>query len=282
MHEPNPWAFHAHPEVWVLMVAIAVGYWYLVSRPGRGPVPRRKVALFATGLAILWIGADYPIHDIGERYLFSVHMFQHLLFSLVAPGLLFLGIPDWLQQRLWGSGRRAQVLRVLAKPLLAGGLYTVWLVFSHWPVAMDVALRHEPVHFLFHLALFSTASLMWFPVLNRNPDLPMLSAPVRMVYVFLQSIVPTVPAAFFTFADNVIYPFYARAARPFAIGAVEDQQLAAAIMKVWGGAILWLVIAVMFFRWTGADERDRLARRRVLTWDEVQAELERTKAPSEP
>ena len=284
----NGWAFHAHPEVWVLMVAIIVGYWYLlvrvgptVDRDGEPVVTRRQLSSFIAGWAILWIGADYPIHDIGERYLFSVHMFQHLLFSLVAPGLLFLGLPMWLQRRVFGRGWRAAVLKRLGKPLLAGGIYTVWLVFSHWPPAMDTALRHEPVHFLFHLTLFSTASLMWFPVLNRNPDLPMLKTPpARMVYVFMQSILPTVPAAFYTFATSVIYPFYAHVPRPFGMSAVSDQQLAGAIMKVWGGLFLWGVIAVMFFRWTAQDERDRKARRKVLTWDEVQTELERTKAPS--
>ncbi len=271
MPKPDPWAFHAHPEVWVLMVGTIVGYWYLLRRPGAGPVSKRQVATFLAGWLILWVGADYPIHDIGERFLFSVHMFQHLLFSLVAPGLLILGIPGWLQQRLWGTGRRAAALRVLGRPLVAGGLYTGWLVFSHWPAAMNLALRHEPVHFLFHLALFSTASLMWFPVLNRNPELPALSAPGRMVYVFLQSIMPTVPAAFFTFADGVIYDFYKEAARPFAMTAVSDQQLAGAIMKVWGGLVLWVVIAVMFFRWTAADERERLDRRRTLA--RMEAEL---------
>jgi len=284
----NGWAFHAHPEVWVLTVAIIVGYWYVivrvgpnVDRAGEPVVTRRQMWSFIAGWAILWIGADYPIHDIGERYLFSVHMAQHMLFSLVAPALLLLGLPPWLQRRLWGSGWRAAALRRLARPLLAGGLYTVWLVFSHWPAAMDTALRHEPVHFLFHLALFSTASLMWFPVFNRNADLPRLTTPPgRMVYVFMQSILPTVPAAFYTFADNVIYPFYADAPRPFGLTAVSDQQLAGAIMKTWGGVFLWGVIAVMFFRWTAADERERKARRRVLTWDEVQTELERTKAPT--
>ncbi len=288
----NPWRFHAHPEVWVLMVGIIVAYWYFLVRVGPNAdrtrpdgtvepiVTKRQLFQFSLGMFFLWGGADYPVHDLAEKYLFSVHMFQHMLFSLIAPGLLFLGIPLWLQRRLWGKGRPAAALRVLAKPLLAGGLYTVWLVFSHWPVAMDAALRHEPVHFLMHLALFSTASLMWFPVLNRNPDLPMLSPVGRMVYVFLQSVMPTVPAAFFTFADGVIYKFYAHVPRPWSITAVSDQQLAGAIMKVWGGLILWLVIGVMFFRWTAADEKERLARRRVLTWDEVQAELERTKAPS--
>lgn len=274
------------------MVGIIVAYWYFLVRVGptvdrnrpdgtvEPVVTKRQLFQFAAGMAFLWMGADYPVHDIAEKYLFSVHMFQHMLFSLIAPGLLFLGIPGWLQRRLWGSGRPAAVLRVLAKPLLAGGLYTAWLVFSHWPVPMNAALRSEPVHFLMHLALFSTASLMWFPVLNRNPALPMLGPLGRMLYVFLQSVMPTVPAAFFTFADSVVYKFYARVPRPFDMTAVADQQLAGAIMKVWGGLILWLIIAVMFFRWSAADEKERIARRRVLTWDEVQTELERTKAPS--
>jgi putative membrane protein len=277
MRQPDPWAFHLHPEVWALMVGIIVGYWYLVRR---GPVSVKQVASFVSGWAFLWIGADYPMHDIGEKYLFSVHMVQHMLFSLVAPGLLIIGIPPWLQKKLWGTGRRAQVLRVLGRPGIAGVLYTVWLLFSHWPTAMDLALRHEPVHFLFHLTLFSTASLMWFPVLNRDPDLPMLSEVGRMLYVFLQSVMPTVPASFFTLAERPLYPFYAHAPRPFSLDAVSDQQIAGAIMKVGGGAILWLVIAVMFFRWTAKDEKDRLARRRVLTWDEVETELNRTEAPT--
>jgi putative membrane protein len=261
MPKPDPWAFHAHPEVWVLMVGIIVGYWYLVRR---GPVTRRQVASFTTGWACLWIGADYPIHDLAEKYLFSVHMVQHMLFSMVAPGLLIIGIPAWLQKQLWGTGRRAAVLRVVAKPLLAGGIYTAWLMFSHWPTAMDLALRNQAVHFLFHLTLFLTASLMWFPVLNRDPDLPMLSEVGRMLYVFLQSVMPTLPASFFTLAEHPLYPFYAHAARPFSVDAVADQQIAGAIMKVGGTAILWLVIGVMFFRWTAQDEKDRIERRRTL------------------
>jgi putative membrane protein len=243
------------------MVGILVGYLYLVRG---GPVTGKQRASFISGWAALFVGAFWPIHDIGERYLFSVHMFQHLLFSLVAPGLLILGIPGWLQKKLWGTGRRATALRFLGQPLVAGGIYTVWLVFSHWPTALDFALEHDPVHFLFHVALFATASLMWFPVLNKDPDLPRLSDVGRMLYLFLQSVMPTVPAAFFTFAEKPIYPFYAHAARPFSIDAVSDQQLAGAIMKVWGGLLIWLVIATMFFRWSSRDEKDRIERRRTL------------------
>lgn len=253
------------------MVAIIVGYWYLVRR---GPVSRKQVASFVSGWAFLWIGADYPMHDIGEKYLFSVHMVQHMLFSLIAPPLLFLGVPAWLQKQVWGTGWRKSVLKVIGRPPIAGAAYTVWLVFSHWPTAMNAALRHEPIHFLMHLALFSTAALMWFPVLNKNPDLPRLGDVGRMLYMFLQSIMPTVPAAFFTFAENPIYSFYAHAPRPFHIDAVSDQQLAGALMKVWGGLFLWLVIATMFFRWSARDEKDRLERRRTLARMRTELELQ--------
>ena len=36
-------------------------------------------------MGVLWLGADWPIHDLAERYLYSMHMAQHLLFTLVAP-----------------------------------------------------------------------------------------------------------------------------------------------------------------------------------------------------
>lgn len=290
----NPWAFHLHGEVLVVVAAVAIGYWYLITRLGptadrtlpdgsiEPVVSRRQIFQLTLATALLLVGAGWPLHDIAEKYLFSAHMLQHLLFSLCAPPLFLIGTPKWLQRKVWGHGWPAAVLKRLAKPGIATAIYTVWLVFSHWPVPVNAALRHEGIHFLMHFMLFFSSALMWFPVLNRNPDLPMLTPPMRMLYVFGQSIVPTVPASFFTFANGVIYSFYAKAPRPFDISAIADQQLAAAIMKVWGGLLLWLIIATMFFRWTAADEKERRDRRRVLTWDEVQTELDRTEAPKVP
>ncbi len=94
-----------------------------------------------------------------------------------------------------------------------------------------MALRHEPLHFLVHSVVL-TAALMWFPVVNRHPGLPQLSDPARMMYVFLQSVVPTVPAAFYTFADSVDLHVLRRGAAGVQHHRGQDQQLAGAIMKV--------------------------------------------------
>lgn len=274
--------------MWLLIATLAVAYWYLIARVGpravRGGEPvvdRRHVRNFTFGLGLLWLGSDWPIHDVGEHYLLSVHMAQHLIFTLMAPPLLMLGLPPWLQRRLWGSGVRAAVLRFAGRPLLAGVIFNTVFVLSHWPAVVDAALKSEPVHFVVHAVLVLAAALMWFPVLNRLAGLPQMGYPGRMLYLFLQSVVPTVPASFLTFATGVIYKFYEEAPRAFSITAVEDQQLAGAIMKVYGGLVLWMVIVVMFFRWYAISQR-KPDPDGVLTWEQVQRELERTEAPAEP
>lgn len=281
----SPWAWHVHPEVWLLVAALGAGYWLALRRygpghapPGRPAATRRQVTLFSLGLAALWIHSDWPVHDIGEDYLFSIHMFQHIGFTLVAAPLLLLGIPTWMRDRLLGTGRvRAAVARV-TRPLSAGIVFNVVVVLTHWPAVVDASLRSELVHLGVHTVIFTTALAMWFPVLNRDPSLPTMSPPGRMLYLFLQSVIPTVPAAFLTFGDGVLYRFYASVPRPFAMTAIEDQQFAGALMKVYAGLLLWGVIVVMFFRWYAADSRD--TRADVLTWEDVDRELRR--APAAP
>ena len=280
----SPWAWHAHPSVWAVIALISFGYAAAVRilGPSHGTTTRRQVAVFYTGVLVMWIASDYPVHDLAERYLFSVHMVQHLLLTLVAPPLLLVGTPDWLKRWLFRSVPALHILaRSIARPMLAAVIYHVAFVFTHWPPVVDAALHSEPVHFLAHCLIFFTALNMWFPVMNRMPDYPMLSPPGRMIYLFLQSVIPTVPASFLTFADGLIYKFYGTVPHPFHLSAIADQQLAGALMKVAGGGILWGVIIVMFFRWYAEESRRPKTRRPdVLTWDDVAREFERIPPPS--
>jgi putative membrane protein len=132
-----------------------------------------------------------------------------------------------------------------------------------------------------HAVIFTSAALMWFPVLNQLPEFPRLSPGARMVYVFLQSVIPTIPASFLTFGEGLLYPFYGEVPRPFAMTALEDQRLAGAMMKIYAGLLLWSVIVVIFFRWYARDQKE--AGDGVLTWADVERELARTEpAPAEP
>lgn len=256
----NPWAWHAHPQTWFVMTLAAGSYWYAVSRigpmvvePGEEVVTRRQVLCFTAGVVLLWAFADWPIHDISERYLYSVHMLQHMVFTFFAPPLLLLGIPDWLTRRILQPRAMSWAVKHLARPLIAAIIFNTGVALTHWPALVNFGLRHDNWHFVIHLGMFATAMLMWFPVVNRLPEYPQLSPPGKMVYLFLQSLVPNVPIAFLTLATSPVYSFYAHVPRPFGGNAVLDQQTAGAIMKVGGTTFLWGLILVIFFKWYSVE-----------------------------
>ncbi len=273
----SPWTWHAHPDAWLLIATLLVGYFLAlrVLGPSRVPVgrpvaTRRQQMFFLSGVFALWVGADWPIHDISEDYLFSVHMVQHTIFSLVAPPLLLLGFPPWLLRAMLPLPV-LQVVRWLTRPAIAFVIFNGVVVITHWPLLVDSALRSEPLHFVIHAVLVGSALLMWWPVVAPLPETSRLSEPGKMLYVFLQSILPTVPASFLTFASAPIYHFYEAVPRAFGISVVDDQRVAGLIMKIGGGLLLWLVIAVLFFRW---QAKERSGEIEVIGWEDFERELQ--------
>ncbi|MDQ1392326.1 MAG: putative rane protein [Acidimicrobiaceae bacterium] len=263
----DPWRFHAHPDTWFVVVLSAFAYWYAIRRVGprlmgahATVVTRRQVLCFSAGLLAIELASDWPIHDLAENYLFSAHMLQHMLISLFAPPLLLLGMPAWLIRRILRSRWAAGTVRVLCRPLIAGLMFNAVIAISHAPFWVNGTLEHHYLHFWAHLLLFVSALFMWFPVINKLEEFPSLSATGRMVYLFLQSVVPNVPVAFLVMSDGVLYRFYAGVPHPIAgLNAINDQQLAGAIMKVGGTFYLWGIITVLFFRWAAAQYRSGVA-----------------------
>jgi putative membrane protein len=272
--------WHPHLDVWALVAVLSGGYLLALRRwgrahvsPGEPPAPRGQVVCFLLGVAAIWVAADWPIHSLAEERLLSVHMIQHLLLSLVAPPLLLVGTPGWLLRSLLRPRWMLATVRQLARPIPALLLFNAWIAISHWPALLELGLRFEVVHFGMHTVLVGTALLMWMPVLSPMVEIPRLRYPGQMLYLFAQSIVPTVPASFLTFADSPLYPFYGLAGAMFGIDAVTDQRIAGLIMKLLGGLILWGFIAALFFRWHRDEE---LAGADAPVWQEVEAELHRT------
>ncbi len=278
--------WHPHWDVWALIGAFGLLYLLAVRRerarrPGETVVSRAQVASFAGGLGVMWLASDWPVHDVAEGYLYSVHMVQHLLLTLVVALLLLAGIPAWMARNVLGLGpsgpARGQpgallrVTRSLSRPVTGLIQFNLVLVLSHWPVVVEATVRYHPLHFVAHAVLLGSAVLMWMPVASPLPEIPRVKPPAQMLYLFLQTIVPTVPASFLTFNERPLYGIYAELPRLWGISALTDQQSAGLIMKIAGGLFLWGVIAVIFFRWYESEERK--AKDDVLLWDDVEHEL---------
>jgi len=243
-------------------------YLWALARLGPSAVPsdeppasRRQVIWFSSGVLVILAASLWPIHDLSERYLLSAHMVQHTLISLVAPPMLLLGMPAWLLRRILAPRPLRAVVRQFTRPFIALVVFNTVIVLTHWPAVMNLMLRHHPLHLVGHVVLFLSATAMWWPVVSPLPEMSTLSYPGRMLYLFLQSIVPTVPASFLTFGSQPLYSFYATAPRIWGVSVLTDQTVAGLIMKLLGGAILWTVLAVVFFKWYFVEQQDG--------WDEL-------------
>ena len=260
----SPWGWHPHLDVWALVALLVGSYVFAVRRLGPRLAPdgraitRRQLWLFGLGIAALWLASDWPVHDVAEGFMYSVHMVQHLVLSLVVPPLLILGTPPWLLRFILRPIR--PVFRQLVRPIPALLAFNVTVALTHWTPLVDAALRSGAAHFGQHVLVVVTAALMWWPVVSPLPELGRLHPAVKMGYLFLQSLVPTVPASFLTWGSHPLYHSYEAFPKLWGLSAGQDQQIAGLIMKMGGGFILWGAIIGVFFRWAASEEPVRLRR----------------------
>src|SRR5688572_25718857 len=174
-----------HPEVWVLVGGLAGLYVYAARIIGPKVVPagtptvtRSQRRWFAFGITLLWVSADWPMHDIGEQYLYFVHMVQHLLLTLVVPPVLLMATPEWLARLVVGKGRTHRIVQRMARPVPAALAFNALVLLTHWQLVVNTASENGLFHYGVHTAVVTAAVLFWIPVCGPFPELR-ISAPSK-------------------------------------------------------------------------------------------------------
>lgn len=277
----DPWRFEANPEVYLLVAFLIGAYLYSVRvigpaavAEGQPVVTRGNVAAFVGAMVLLFTSSTWPIHHIGEEYLYSVHMVQHMMLTYFMPPLVLLATPQWLLRVLVGNARTYRAVRWLTRPVVAAVIFNLMVMVTHVPGVVNASTTNGALHYGLHLLLVTTAVLMWMPVVGPFPELQ-ISPAGKMVYLFAQSIVPTVPAGWLVFAEGAVYKHYEQPVRVWGVSVTDDQQLAGAIMKLGGGIFLWAVVIFIFFKRFGVE------REPALTYDAVTREFDRSEPPVE-
>jgi putative membrane protein len=263
MSAPPPFAWTSgeiHADVVFLVGVVALAYALAWRRGPRAAV--RQPVWFATALLVLLVALNGPLHDLSDYYLFSAHMVQHLLLTLVVPPLLLAGTPRWMAdavvRRLGRVHGLGELVRTATRPVPALTLYAVALIGWHLPGPYGAALEHHRVHVVEHLLLMATALVAWWPVLSPSILLPRLHYGAQILYLFAFGIPMTVVAVMITGAEHALYPFYAAAPRLFELTPLADQRLGGLIMWVPAGLIPLMTFTMVFFRWAAVetDEED--------------------------
>ncbi len=253
---PWSWEWRAYPGVWLVVLLIAALY-FTRYRTGklRFPWSGRRVATFLVGLFLVWAALDWPIGTLGGGYLASLHSVQWLLLAQFAPPFLIMGVPPDAWRAL--SARSAawkSFLHRAAGAVTGLVLFNGIMLVTHVPTIVDFLMASQFGAFLIDAAWLFSGLALWWPVL-APPGVQRLSEPAKIGYIFAATIVPTVPAAFLTFADHPAYRLYELAPRVNGITAASDQQTAGLIMKGVADPVMWLAMAIVFFRWSAMERR---------------------------
>jgi putative membrane protein len=214
---------------------------------------------FYAGLIVIFFCLNGWLHDLSDYYLFSAHMVQHLVLTILVPPLLIAGTPGWMLRPLLRNPIVARIARALTKPKVCFATFNIVLAAWHTPPLYNAAMAHHGLHIVQHLMFMAAAVMLWWPILSPLPELPRLSYPLQMLYLFLTTIPMSVVAVYITYGGTLLYPAYAAAPRIAGLTPLDDQLLGGLIMWIPGGLVFFAVISVIFFKWQSHGAEDSAA-----------------------
>ena len=247
------WQWSIHPSTVIGIAALGAIYIWAANRLHREPSRTQKIFFFS-GLLVMFASLNGPIHDLSDDYLFSAHMVQHLLLTLLMPPLLLAGVPGFMLKGPLSHRFVRPAARFFTRAPIAFVVFNLVIAAWHLPPLYNAAMANHNIHIVEHLMFMVAAVLMWWPLLSQVPELPRLAYPGQMLYAFLMSIPMSIIAVYIAMSDHVLYPAYAAAPRVLSLSPLEDQLLGALIMWIPGGIIFYIIMTVVFFKWNARGE----------------------------
>jgi cytochrome c oxidase assembly factor CtaG len=237
-------------------------------------VKRSQVILFVVGMLVMFLALASPLDELGDEYLFSAHMVQHLLITLVAPPLLLLGTPGWLLQPLLRNRVLLSIGKVLTHPFVAFFLFNIDFWLWHAPPLYNATLANENLHIFEHMLFIVTAVIYWWPILSPVKELPRLSLGGQVLYLFLSGMPSVALGAGLTFSPPLYAPYIQQPIRAWGISPVTDQQLGGLIMWVPVNIIVIVIVSILFIRWMQAQDENLRLQEAQMDAEEVEDTIE--------
>jgi cytochrome c oxidase assembly factor CtaG len=264
---PGWGSWNLNPIVIVVLLAAAVLYTRMYRRAGArsaaSPPGAGHWLPYAAGLLILAVALISPLDSIGDRWLLSAHMLQHVLLTDIAPALLVLGLrspvlPLGLSRRalvaVAPGGRSGRVLARLTSPWLAIPLWAlatwVWAI----PSVFDYTAQHSAVHAFEHATLFYTGLAIWWLIIDPLPRARLRPNGERLALLGFTRVASACVCLPLTWLPATQYSLYASAPRAFGLSAIGDQQLAGASMCFVEFLVFGIAFAAVFISMLGRDE----------------------------
>jgi len=249
---------------------VAIGFflhgWLRLHRRKPSLAPWTRIPLFVTGVVVTVLAIVSPIDAIGESYLQSVHMLQHVLIADLGIALTVVAVrgpltvfllPRDLLVPLAHVGWLRRLLRFLLRPGVSYAVWVVVLVAWHVPAFYEAALHHAAWHDLMHVSFVVGGLLVWTQIVDPSRH-HRLTLNERVGYTALVFCTGQIMAYVILFDFRPLFSTYVdQPVRLLGLSPLADQKVAGVVMMVEQIATLGLAF-VLLLRASRREQRVRL------------------------
>lgn len=264
------------PDLFFLTVVLA-GIWLYVAgmlrlhRAGHA-WPWWRGAAWILGMVVLGAVTNLGI----ARYaylLFSVHMAQHMILSMVVPILLVTGAPATLALRTLRPGTdravrgprewlllilRSRVTRTLSHPLVALSIYIVSLYGLYLSGLFPILMRSHLGHLAMAVHFLLSGYLLFSVLIGVDPGRRNVLPPLLILVLFASMVFHAFFGVSLMQSQEVVAAgWFSMVHPPWAASLLDDQTLGASIAWSFGEIPAAIVMIILVLQWIRADEREQ-------------------------
>ncbi|MBT2505686.1 cytochrome c oxidase assembly protein [Streptomyces sp. ISL-98] len=252
------------------LLAIALYGWGVVRLRRRGDAwPVARTVLFVVGVLSVALVMCTKLNDYG-MVMFSVHMVQHMVISMLSPILLLLGAPVTLALRalpVAGRGNRkgprelllmllhSRYMKIVTHPAFTIPLFIASLYALYFTPVFDFLMSSKPGHLGMMLHFLAVGLVFFWPIMGVDPGPHRPGYVMRMLELFAGMPFHAFFGIALMMATQPMIGTYKNPPASLGIDALTDQNAAGGIAWAFSEIPSVLVLIALVFQWYRSEQR---------------------------
>ncbi|MBQ0853980.1 cytochrome c oxidase assembly protein [Streptomyces sp. BH-SS-21] len=251
------------------LVGLALYGWGVARLVRRGDAwPVGRTVAFVVGVLTVLLVLCTGLNDYG-MVMFSVHMVQHMVISMLSPILILLGAPITLALRALptaGRGRKgprelllmllhSRFMRVVTHPAFTIPLFIASLYALYFSPIFDFLMDSKTGHIAMMCHFLAVGLVFFWPIMGVDPGPHRPGYLMRMLELFAGMPFHAFFGIALMMASEPMVETYKNPAASLGIDALSDQTAAGGIAWAFSEIPSVLVLLALLFQWYRSDQR---------------------------
>ncbi|MEU8968021.1 cytochrome c oxidase assembly protein [Streptomyces monashensis] len=238
-----------------------------------------RTVAYVVGVLTVALVMCTKLNDYG-MVMFSVHMVQHMIISMLSPILILLGAPVTLALRalpVAGKGRKgprelllmllhSRYMRIITHPAFTIPMFIASLYVLYFTPLFDTLMGSRAGHIGMMVHFFAVGVVFFWPIMGVDPGPHRPGYVMRMLELFAGMPFHAFFGIALMMASEPMVSTFQHPAASLGIDALSDQNAAGGIAWAFSEIPSVLVLIALLFQWYRSEQRqakrmDRLADR---------------------